>query len=165
MKPAQVSTPSDTEVLVQRSFDAPAELVWQAYTQPDLMRRWLQGPSGWTMSVCEMDPRVGGAYRWRWRTDDGAQEFGFTGEFREVTPHSMLVHTQIYDPGSLGIPMGDGGSLVTVAFSEAGGVTHAATTIRFASKADRDEAMSTGMTEGMEMSYQALDEVLAGQGA
>lgn len=161
MKPAQVSTPSDTDVLVQRSFDAPADLVWQAYTQPDLMRRWLGGASGWTMPVCEMDLEVGGRYRWRWRSDDGAQEFGFTGEFREVTPHSRLVHTQIYDPGSLGIPMGDGGSLVTVALSEAGGVTHVATTIRFASKADRDEAMSTGMTDGMEMNYQVLDKVLA----
>lgn len=160
MKPAQVSTPSDTEVLVERSFEASAELVWQAYTQPDLMRRWLSGLPGWTMPVCEMDLRVGGSYRWRWRSEDG-QEFGFTGEFREVAPHAKLVHTQIYDPGNLGIAMGAEGSLITVTFVEGDGVTRVATTLGFASKADRDAAMSTGMTDGMEINYKLLDGVMA----
>ena len=161
MKPAEVSTPSDTEVLVKRSFDAPVKLVWRAYTEPDLMRRWLLGPPGWSMPICEMDVRVGGKYRWRWRGDEDGQEFGFYGEFQEVTPHAKLVHTQSYDAGDLDISWGQEGGVVTVVFREASGVTNVATSIKFASKEDRDAAVSTGMTDGMEMSYKLLDGVLA----
>lgn len=82
---AQVSLPSDSEVKVVRRFSAPSALVYQAYTEPKLMKRWLTAMPGWSMPVCEMDVRVGGAYRWRWRSDDGA-EFGFHGVFREVPP-------------------------------------------------------------------------------
>ncbi|HEY2827199.1 MAG TPA: SRPBCC family protein [Pirellulales bacterium] len=162
MKPAEASTPSDTEVLVKRSFDTPAKLVWQAYTEPELVRRWLLGPPGWSMPICEMDVRVGGKYRWRWRGDKDGKEFGFSGEFQEVTPHSKLVHTQDYDAGDLSDSMGQEGAVVTVTFDEANGVTSVATCIKFASKEDRDAAFSTGMTDGMEMSYKLLDGVLAG---
>jgi uncharacterized protein YndB with AHSA1/START domain len=161
MKPAQASLPSDTEVLVKRSFDAAADLVWQAYTEPELVRRWLLGPPGWSMPICEMDVRVGGRYRWRWRDDQDGKEFGFAGEFQEVAPHSKLVHTQVYDPGDLGDSMGQEGAMVTVSFEEADGVTSVTTTIKFASKEDRDAAFSTGMTDGMEMGYQRLDQMLA----
>ncbi len=161
MKPAEASLPSDTEVLVKRSFDAPVKLVWRAYMEPDLLRRWCSGPPGWSMPVCEMDMRVGGQYRWRWRSDEDGQEFGFTGEVLEVVPHARIVHTQIYDPGDLGYSMGGEPSIVTVTFQEAGGITNIETTIKYVSKADRDEAFSTGMTEGMEMSYKQLDVVLA----
>ena len=161
MKTAEASLPSDTEVLVKRSFDAPAKLVWRAYMEPDLLRRWCSGQPGWSMPVCEMDMRVGGKYRWRWRSDENGQEFGFTGEFLEVVPHARIVHTQIYDPGDLGISMGSEPSIVTVTFQEAGGITNMTTTIKFASKADRDAAFATGMTDGMEVSYKRLDTVLA----
>jgi uncharacterized protein YndB with AHSA1/START domain len=160
MKPAEVSTPSDREVLVKRSFDAAADLVWQAYTEPALMRRWLTAMPGWSMPVCEMTTEVGGQYRWRWRDDANGVEFGFTGEMLEVEPHSKIVHTQVYDPGTMGGSMGDGASVITVTFNETDGKTNVATLIKFASKADRDAAVSTGMTDGMEMSYKQLDEVL-----
>ena len=162
MKPAEVSMPSDREVQVKRSFDAPARLVWQAYTEPDLMRRWLSGTPGWTMPVCEMDVRVGGKYRWRWRSDERGQEFGFSGEHLEVVPRSRIVHTQYFDAGDLDASMGSEPSVVTVTFVEAGGITSVTTTIKFASKADRDAAFSTGMTDGMEENYKRLDGVLAG---
>ena len=160
MKPAEVSTPSDREVQVKRSFDAPAKLVWQAYSEPALMRRWLGGQPGWSMPVCEMDIRVGGKYRWRWRSEEGGQEFGFSGEMLEVVPHSRIVHTQIYDAGDLGGSMGKEATVVTVTFDETRGITSVTTTIRYASKDDRDAAFSTGMTDGMEMNYKLLDEVL-----
>ena len=160
MKPAEVSTPSDQEVLIKRSFDAEAELVWRAYTEPALMRRWLTAMPGWSMPVCEMTTDVGGKYRWRWREDGSGVEFGFTGEMLEVEPHSKIVHTQVYDPGTVGGSMGDGASVITVTFDESDGVTNVSTSIKFASKADRDAAVSTGMTDGMEMSYKQLDEVL-----
>jgi uncharacterized protein YndB with AHSA1/START domain len=163
MKPAEVSTPSDREVLVKRSFDAPVDLVWQAYTDPALMRRWLTAMPGWSMPVCEMATHVGGKYRWRWRDDESRQEFGFTGEMLEVALHSRIVHTQIYDPGDGEFgSMGDEPSIIAVTFNETSGITNVATSIKFASKADRDAAISTGMTDGMEMSYQSLDRVLAG---
>jgi uncharacterized protein YndB with AHSA1/START domain len=163
MKPAEVSTPSDREVLVKRSFDAPAKLVWRAYTEPDLMRRWLTAMPGWSMPVCEMTTQVGGKYRWRWRDNANGTEFGFMGEMLEVALHSKIVHTQIYDAGDTDFgSMGGEPSIITVTFNEANGITNVATSIKYASKADRDAAMSTGMTDGMEMSYQALDGVLAG---
>jgi uncharacterized protein YndB with AHSA1/START domain len=161
MKPAEVSTPSDREVLVKRSFDAPVNLVWQAYTEPALMRRWLSGPPGWSMPVCEMATHAGGKYRWRWRNNENGQEFGFTGEVLELTPHAKIVHTQIYDAGDLGVSMGGEPYIVTVTFQEVNGITSVTTTIRFASKEDRDAAFSTGMTDGMEMNYKLLDGVLA----
>ena len=160
MKPAEVSTPSDREVQVKRSFAAPAKLVWQAYSEPALMRRWLGGQPGWSMPVCEMDIRVGGKYRWRWRSEEGGQEFGFSGEMLEVVPHSRIVHTQIYDAGDLGVSMGKEATVVTVTFDETRGITSVTTTIRYASKEDRDAALSSGMTDGMEMNYKLLDEVL-----
>ena len=161
MKTAEASLPSDTEVLVKRSFDAPAKLVWRAYMEPDLLRRWCSGQPGWSMPVCEMDMNVGGQYRWRWRSDENGQEFGFTGEVLEVVPHARIVHTQIFDPGDLGFSMGSEPSIITVTFHELNGITNVTTTIKYASKADRDAALSTGMTDGMEMSYKRLDGVLA----
>jgi len=162
MNPAEVSLPSDTEVLVKRSFDAPVHLVWRAYMEPDLMRRWCGGHSGWSMPICEMDMRVGGKYRWRWRSDENGQEFGFTGEVLEVAPHAKIVHTQRYDPGDCDFgSMGDEPTIITVTFNETNGITTVATSIKYASKADRDAALSTGMTDGMELSYKLLDGVLA----
>jgi uncharacterized protein YndB with AHSA1/START domain len=165
MKPAEASLPSDTEVLVTRSFDAPVHLVWRAYMEPDLMRRWCSGTPGWSMPVCEMDMSVGGQYRWRWRNDENGQEFGFNGEVLEISQHEKVVHTQAFDPGDLGFAMGGEPSIVTVTFHEADGITNVSTTIKYASKTDRDEAVSTGMTDGMEISYQRLDGVLAEIGA
>jgi uncharacterized protein YndB with AHSA1/START domain len=162
MKPAEVSTPSDREVLVKRSFDASVDLVWQAYTEPELMRRWLTAMPGWTMPVCEMSTHVGGKYRWQWRNDEIGMELGFTGEMLEVELHSKIVHTQLFDPGNMGGSMGGEPSIITVTFKETNGITEVTTSIKYASKVDRDAAMSTGMTDGMEMSYESLDGVLAG---
>lgn len=102
---AQVSLPSDGEVRVTRSFRGPRALVFRAYTEPDLVRQWMLGPPGWVMPVCEMDLRVGGRYRWRWRSEEDGNEFGFFGVFREVEPPSRIVHTETYDPGTLGDAM------------------------------------------------------------
>jgi len=158
---AQVTLPSDREVKVTRSFRATRELVYRAYTEPALVRRWLLGPPGWTMPICEMDVRVGGQYRWRWRSEDKGNEFGFSGTFREVQPPSRIVHTEAYDPGTVGGPYPGEPALVTVTFTEDGGVTTMTSLIDFGSKEARDAAVATGMTDGMEQSYQLLDRVLA----
>jgi uncharacterized protein YndB with AHSA1/START domain len=110
-----------------------------------------------------MATHVGGTYRWRWRNDEDGQEFGFTGEMLEVALYSKIAHTQIYDPGDSEFgSMGGEPSIITVTFNETNGITNVATSIKFASKADRDAAISTGMTDGMEMSYKSLDGLLAG---
>lgn len=160
MDKAQVTTPSDREVQVTRSFKAPRALVYRAYTEPALVRQWLLGPPGWSMPVCEMDVRVGGTYRWQWRSDDGAQEFGFSGAFREVHPSSKIVHTEAYDPGTVGGGYPGQDAIVTIAFEESGGTTTVTTLIDFGSKEARDAAVATGMTDGMEQSYQLLDRLL-----
>jgi uncharacterized protein YndB with AHSA1/START domain len=157
---AQVSLPSDREVMVTRAFDAPRELVYRAYTLPELVRRWLLGPPGWTMPVCEMDVRVGGKYRWRWRSDEDGKEFGFHGEFQEVSPPATLVHTEFYDPGEVGGDIGEG-ALIRLTFVEQDGVTTVTSLMDFKTKAARDAALSTGMTDGMEQSHRRLDGVLA----
>ena len=162
---AQVSLPSDREVKVTRSFKAPRALVYKAHTDPALVRKWLLGPPGWTMPVCEMDVRVGGSYRWRWRSDKDGKEFGFAGTFREVQPPTRLVHTEAYDPGTVDYAYPAEPALVTVTFDEADGVTTLTSLIDFGSKQARDAAMKTGMTDGMEMSYQLLDRLLANRTA
>lgn len=160
---AEVTMPSDREVKVSRSFKAPRELVYRAFTEPPLVRRWMLGPPGWSMPICEMDVRVGGQYRWRWRNDQDGKEFGFFGAFREVQPASRLVHTEAYDPGGVGGGYPGEPAVVTTSFAEDGGVTTVTTLIDFGSKATRDAAVATGMTSGMEMSYQKLEELLAGK--
>jgi uncharacterized protein YndB with AHSA1/START domain len=163
MKKAEVSMPSDREVKVTREFRAPRALVYRTYTEPALVKRWLLGPPGWTMPVCEMDVRVGGKYRWRWRSDGDQTEFGFSGVFREVEPARKLVHTEKYDAGTAGFGQDGGEALITVTFAEQNGITTLTTLMDYGSKEARDAAVATGMTDGMEQSYQLLDNVLAEQ--
>ena len=160
---AEVTLPSDSEVLVTRSFHAPRALVFRAFTEPALVRRWMLGPPGWSMPVCEMDVREGGRYIWRWRSDADGSEFGFAGTFREVRPGEKLVHTEGYAPGDVGGEYPAKEALVTVTFDEDAGVTTVTSRIDFGSKDARDAAVKTGMTEGMEMSYQLLDRLLGEQ--
>lgn len=162
---AEVTQPSDREVKVVRSFRAPRPLVYRAYTEPALVRRWLLGPPGWSMPICEMDVRVGGGYRWRWRSDRDGQEFGFAGKFREVQPPARLVHTEAYDPGTLGGGYPGQDALVTLTLAEEAGITTVTTLIDFGSKEARDAAVATGMTGGMEQSYELLDRLLGEQPA
>jgi uncharacterized protein YndB with AHSA1/START domain len=158
---AQVTLPSDREVQVTRSFKAPRALVFRAFTEPALVRRWMLGPPGWSMPVCDMDLRVGGAYRWRWRSDTDGKEFGFVGTFRDVQPPSRIVHTERYDPGDLGDGSPTAGeALITTSFTEEGGITTMTTLMDFGSREARDAAVKTGMTDGMEQGYQRLDAIL-----
>jgi uncharacterized protein YndB with AHSA1/START domain len=156
----QVTQPSDREVKTVRSFKAPRELVYTAYTTPELVKRWMLGPSGWTMPICEMDVRVGGKFRWRWRSNDEGKEFGFHGEYKEVNAPAKLVHSEYFDPGDVGGDMGEG-SIITTEFTEDNGITTLTLLMDFGNKRARDAAVATGMTDGMEHSYQLLDGVLA----
>jgi len=165
LEKAQVSLPSDTEVRVTRDFAAPRQLVWEAHTVPALVRRWMLGPPGWSMPVCEMDVRPGGAYRWRWRSDETGAEFGFFGSFMEVDAPARMVHAEHYDAGDVGGAMdASQPAIIRTSFSERDGVTSLELVMKFASREIRDAAVSTGMTDGMEMGYERLDEMLSGLG-
>src|SRR5687767_4916477 len=99
-----VTTPADREIVITRVFDAPRRLVWEAMSQPELLKRWLLGPPGWSMTVCENDLRVGGTFRNVWRNTEGA-EMAMHGTYREVEAPERCVRTEIFDfgcPGQMG---------------------------------------------------------------
>src|ERR687885_209634 len=86
--------PSDAEIVATRVFDAPRRLVWEAHTSPEHVPHWMLGPEGWTMPVCEIDLRPGGAWHFVWRRADGTEEFEMRGEYREIVPPERLVYTE-----------------------------------------------------------------------
>ena len=103
-KPAEVTLPSDREVRVTRSFNAPRQLVWDAHTKPELVRIWQCGYDGWDMPVCDMDVRVGGKYPWQWKNREDGKQFGFFGTYTEVNGPSKLVQERVLRPGRRGRP-------------------------------------------------------------
>ncbi len=157
--PLQVTTPSDREIVMTRVFDAPRQLVFDAHTKPDLVRRWLLGPPGWTMPVCEIDLRVGGRFRSVWRKDDGV-EMGMGGVFREIVRPERIVHTELFDQDWTG-----GETVSTTRFAERDDRTTLTITTLYSSKEARDGALKSGMTDGMEAGYARLDGLLAAQKA
>lgn len=154
----KVTTPTDREVVMTRDFDAPRLLVWKAWTTPALLKQWLFGPDGWTLAVCDMDLRPGGALRWVWRRPGGA-EMGLRGVYREVTPPERIVHTELFDDDWTG-----GETLVTLVLTERAGRTTAAMTVLYASREARDGALKTGMEHGMGAGYDRLETLLASMG-
>jgi uncharacterized protein YndB with AHSA1/START domain len=150
----KVELPSDREVLVTRAFNAPVDLVWDAHTKPELVKRWMTGPDGWSMPVCEIDLRVGGAYRYRWRNDADGSEFGSGGVHKEVATPTRVVTTERMEGFQ-------GEATNTLVLREAGGKTIVTLTMDFGSKEARDGAVATGMTDGMELGYQRLDAMFA----
>lgn len=147
-----VTLPNDRDVVVTRVFDAPASLVFDCHTKPDLVRRWLAGP-GWTMPVCEIDFRVGGHYHYVWKNGNG-HSFGFVGEYREIAAPNRIVHSERPDDTE-----GEG-ALCTLALDEKKGRTTLTYTMRFPSREIRDQVLKTGMTDGMAATYSQLDTIL-----
>ena len=116
------------------------------------------------MPVCEMDVRPGGKYRWRWRSEENGQEFGFFGTFNEVSEPAKLSYDQYYDPGNFDSAMPlDNPTRIRSTYTEKNGITALVTVLDFGTKEARDAAVSTGMTDGMEASYQRLDALFAGE--
>ena len=146
------TTPSDREVVITRAVDAPRRLVFAAWTDPRHIPQWLLGPEGWTMPICEMDLRPGGAWRYVWRKADGA-EMEMSGIVREVSPPERLVTTERWGPEW---PE----TVNTLLLTESGGKTTITLTITYVSKAARDAALETGMAEGVEQSFVRLDRIV-----
>lgn len=168
----QVSTPTDTTIVMTRSFNAPRSLVWEAMTRADLVRRWMFCPPGWSWAACEMDVRVGGEYRWEWNGPDGTLALTIRGVHREVVPPRRIVHTERMEmaPGA-GPCAPDGGPpepwelVATLELTDHGGTTAMTMTLAFGSRQARDMALKSGMEQGMEAGYQQLDAFLAARTA
>jgi uncharacterized protein YndB with AHSA1/START domain len=156
-KPLEIAQPSDREVVITRTFEASRELVFDCHTRPELVRRWLLGPPGWTMPVCDIELTVGGRYRYVWRSPEG-NDMGMGGVFREIVRPERLVTKELFDEDWTG-----GETEVSTLFTESGGVTTSTMTVLYASLEARDGALATGMTAGMESSYQQLDALLAAE--
>jgi len=150
----QVTTPSDREIAMTRVFDAPRRLVFDAWTKPELLRRWLGVRAGWTMVVCEVDLKVGGAYRYVWRGPAG--DMGMGGVFREVVRPERIVSTEVFDD-----PWYAGEAVDTLVMVETGGKTTVTTTVRYVSQQVRDAVLASGMSRGVAESYDVLAEVLS----
>ena len=146
-----VSTPSDCEVQMTRTFHAPRELVFDAFSKPELLKQWF-GPRGWSLSVCEVDIRVGGGFRFMLSGPDGTQ-MGMRGVYREIVRPERSVHIESFDdyPGE---------SQVTAVFEERDGVTYFTATVKYPSQEIRDLVIQSGMEHGAAESYDKLAELL-----
>ena len=155
-KKLQIRPQGDREMVMQRVFEAPRSLVFQAYTRPELLKRWLGVFDGWELAVCEIDLRVGGTYRWLWRNADRKQDMGVRGVYREIAAPDRLVCTEQFDDAWY-----EGEALSTVTFVEAGGKTTLTVTMRYQSTEARDGVLASPMEGGVEQSYNKLAEILA----
>ena len=150
----KVTTPSDREIAMTRVFDAPRNLVFDAWTKPELLQRWLGVRGGWTMAVCEVDLRVGGAYRYVWRSPN-AKEMGMGGVFREIVRPERLVATEVFDD-----PWYPGEAVDTTVLTEKDGKTTVTTTVLYESREIRDGVLASPMETGVDESYDQLAEIL-----
>ena len=152
----RITTPTDREIVITRQFDAPRHLVFDAFTKPEILKRWLFGPDGWSLAVCEIDLRVGGKLRYLWRRERDGSEMGMGGVFREVVPPERLVATEKFDEAWY-----PGEALGTTVLVEERGRTTLTQTMLYESKEARDIALKSGMDEGLSAGYERLAGVLA----
>jgi uncharacterized protein YndB with AHSA1/START domain len=153
---AKVTLPTGTEILITREFDAPPRLVYRAWTEPELVRRWWAGHRG-QMTVTEIDLRVGGTWRYA-MVADGGFEVAFHGEYREIVPGEKIVTTEVFE----GAPPSEGGDVINVVtFEEAGGGTKLDLLVQCPSREIRDMIVDSGMETGLQEQMDLLDELAA----
>lgn len=152
----KITTPSDREIVISRTFDAPRRLVWQAMSRPEFLKRWLFGPPGWSMTICDEDQKVGGKFRYAWSNVDG-REMAMSGIYREVVAPERVVRTESFE---FGCEAQAGEQVGTMVLTEQGGKTIMTLTVLYPSKEARDGALSSGMDQGLDAGYSRLDEIL-----
>jgi uncharacterized protein YndB with AHSA1/START domain len=154
-----ITAHGDREIVVTRVFDAPRQLVFDAYTKPNLLKKWLLGPDGWSMPVCETDLRAGGKYRYVWRNETDGSEMGMGGVYREVAPPERIVATEVFDEAWY-----PGEAMDTIVLVEQKGQTTLTQTILYDSRATRDAVLKSPMQIGMAASYDKLEKFLPSLG-
>lgn len=145
------ATPNDLDIVVTRVLTAPRRLVWDAFTNPAHVPKWLLGPPGWEMPICEIDLRAGGAWRYVYRKP--GTEMTLSGTYREVAPSERLVSTESWGPQW---PE----TVNTMTLDEAGGLTTMTITMHYPTMAARDAALRTGVKDGMNHAFVRLDTLL-----
>jgi uncharacterized protein YndB with AHSA1/START domain len=151
----------DREIVISRTFNGPARIVFDAWTKPDLVMRWWAPKSlGVSMISCDADVRVGGSYRYVFRHRTGAA-LAFSGRYTEVTPPSRLVYTQIFEPTAGGANAGDDEVVITVTLVERDGKTHLVSRSLCPTKEIRDAIIASGMETGMRETMDQLDDLVA----
>jgi uncharacterized protein YndB with AHSA1/START domain len=148
---ATLTLPTDEQILIAREFDAPPELVWKAFTTPELVRKWWHAKRG-EVTVAEMDLRVGGRWRSVMVTPDGV-EVGFHGEYREIVPNERLVSTEVYE----GMPGAE--TVNTMTLAEVDGRTKVEILVQHESRASRDGQIASGMEDGLQDALDLLEEL------
>ena len=151
----KLTTHGDREIVITRAFDAPRKLVFDAFTKPELVKRWLLGPDGWSMPVCEIDLKVGGKYRYVWRRDKDGTEMGMGGVYREIVAPERLVATERFDQAWY-----PGEAVGTFVLAEQGGKTTLTQTILYESREARDAVLKSQMEKGVVASYDRLAKLL-----
>jgi uncharacterized protein YndB with AHSA1/START domain len=150
-----ITTPTDHDIVMTRVFRAPRKLVFEALTTPALLKQWLLGPPGWEMVICDVDLRVGGAYRYAWRRESTGKTMAMGGLFQEVVAPERLVATERFDD-----PWYPGVGLSTTVLEERDGITTLSNTVRYESRATRDTVLQSGMESGVSASYDRLEALL-----
>ncbi len=153
---ATVTLPTDEQILITREFDAPRELVYEAFTTPDLVKRWWHANRG-EMTIAEIDLRVGGKWRYVMVTDDGF-EVGFHGEYREIVPNERIVSTEVYEGLPERVSQEDGATVNTATFTEADGRTTLTILVQTTSEASRDAIIDSGMETGLQDALDLLEQ-------
>jgi uncharacterized protein YndB with AHSA1/START domain len=153
---ATVTLPTDEQILITREFDAPKELVFKAWTTPELVRRWWHANRG-EMTVCEIDLRAGGAWRYVMVADDG-MEVGFHGVYREIVPNERLVSTEIYEGLPEGVSEDDAATVNTATFAEQDGRTLVTLLVQCANRFSRDAIIESGMENGLQDALDLLEQ-------
>ena len=153
---ATVTLPTDEQILITRDFDAPRHLVYKAWTTPELVKRWWNAKRG-EVTVCEIDLRVGGT--WRYVMVSDGMEVAFHGEYREIVPDERIVSTETFEGVPEGVSEEDATTLNTATFSEAGGRTTLTILVQAPNKVSRDAIIDSGMEAGMQDAMDLLEEV------
>jgi len=146
----------DDEIVITRAFNAPLQMVFDAHTQPELLRRWFGVRNGWEFSVCEVDLKAGGAYCYVWRNEAKGLTLKIRGAFAEITAPSGFVCTESFEE-----PFQTDEAVNTYSFVESNGQTTLTISTKFPSAADRDMALKSGMETGLHESYVKLDALFA----
>ena len=154
---AMVTLPTDEQILITREFAAPKDLVYKAFTTPELVKRWWHANRG-EMTVAEIDLRVGGKWRYVMVADEGF-EVGFHGEYLEVDPNERIVSTEVYEGLPEGVSDEDGGTVNTATFAETDGRTTLTLLIQATSKVSRDAIIDSGMEAGLQDALDLLEGV------
>lgn len=151
----QIAARGERELVMTRAFDAPRHLVFDAFTKPELVKRWLLGPEGWSMPVCEIDLRVGGSYRYVWRHASGNQ-MGMGGVYREIVKPERIVSTEKFDEAWY-----PGEAVGTIVLVEQDGKTMLTQTVLYETPEALESVLKSPMEQGVAAGYNRLDDLLA----